>query len=142
MSLLVLPVSMLVFDFVGSVCVKIVAAKGFQVESVAVDARERDRISWWGHWFARENRFVAASQASKNISLTSNYIKKKYSNTYLYFQNNQNQCSLKKQKQCSLDLDVVDHVYFDIPNILKSSTIIRTGDINSKQCWIKLNYLH
>ena len=44
MSLLVSPVSMLVLEFIGSVCVELVAAcssvKWFQVESVAVDARE------------------------------------------------------------------------------------------------------
>ena len=44
MFFLVLPVSMLVLEFVRSVCVKLVAAcssaKGFQVETVAVDVRE------------------------------------------------------------------------------------------------------
>ena len=59
--------------------------------------------------------------AYKNISSTSNDIKRKYSNIYLYFQNYFNainQCNTVS-KQCSLDLDVAYCVYLDIPNIVK-----------------------
>ena len=52
--------------------------------------------------------------ADKNISSTSNNIKRKYSNTYVYFK----KCNTVN-KQCSLDFDVAYCVYSDISNILK-----------------------
>ena len=54
----------------------------------------------------------------KNISSTSNEIKRKYSNTYLYFENYCNTMN----KPCGLVLDVAGCVYLDISNTLKPTS--------------------
>ena len=61
-----------------------------------------------------------AMLAYKNIS-ASDVIKRKYSNTYLYFQNYCNTIKIDAILSINnnLDLDVACHIYLEIPNMLK-----------------------
>ena len=71
------------------------------------------------------NPKILALLAYKNISSTSNNLRRTYSNTYPDFQNNYNTIKINEiNKQFCSDLDVAGRVYLNIylviSNILKS----------------------